>query len=257
LKRLVLYATIVSAAASSASAQNVINWPQNFAWQIDTGADYSSGRYGSTTDTNVLSIPIEGKVQLDRFRLEASLPYLDVKGPGVLAGGVVVGNGPVTTRSGIGDLNLGAAYLLSKDAADSPAIEVEGFVKVPTAGTNLGTGKYDYAVQANIYHSFTPRFMLFGSAGYQWLTSFSTYTLKSGVTATAGANYRASDDVSVGVSGSFRQEYYAGLGDAFTVSPYVLWTFDPHWRISTYGTFGSGKASPKYGFGMRLILFQS
>jgi opacity protein-like surface antigen len=255
VKRLIFCAALMAATAPSALAQSFINWPQDFQWQLDTGLDYSSGKYGAATNTTVLSVPLEGRVQLDRVRLEFSMPYVQEKGPGVLAGGVVVGSSTtVTTRSGLGDLNLGAAFVLNHDGEDMPAIEVEGLVKVPTAGAGIGTGKTDYGVQVNLYHSFTPRFMLFGSIGYQWLTSFSTYQLESGVAATAGANYRASDTTSIGISAAYRQEYFAGLGAETTVSPYVLWDISKHFRISGYGTLGIGKASPEYGLGMRLIV---
>jgi hypothetical protein len=255
VKRFIIYSALVSAVASGASAQSFINWPQAVAWQIDTGLDYSSGKYGAPDDTSVLSVPLEGRVQFDRVRLEFSLPYLEEKGPGVLAGVVVVGSGPVTMRSGIGDLNLGAAFLLNKDG-DLPAVELEGIVKAPTAGTGLGTGKVDYSVQANLYHSFTPRFMLFGSLGYQWLSDFSTIRLESGMTATGGVNYHVADAASIGLSAAFRQEYFAGLGNQVTVSPYVLWNLAPDWRVAGYGTFGAGKASPDYGFGFRLVYYR-
>lgn len=257
MKRILGLGLALAAMAQPATAQDFLDWlPQNTSWQIDSGADYSSGKYGATTRTDVWSVPLEGKVQLDRFRLEGTIPYANVTGPGIVADGLVVGSGPVRTRSGIGDLNLGAAYLLGKDG-DLPALEFEGFVKLPTADAGLGTGQTDYALQANTYHNITPQLMLFGSLGYQWLSSFSTFTLKDGVQATAGANFVASAQVNLGVSASYRQEYFAGLGDAFTVSPYVLWNIANNWRVTGYGTLGSGRASPQYGLGMRLIFYHS
>jgi hypothetical protein len=256
----VMAATVQSAAAQpstprNAPAQTFLN-RQNWQWQVDTGADYSSGRYGAATTTDVWSIPLDGKVQAGPFRLEGTIPYVSVTGPGVVADGVVVGSGPVNTRSGIGDLNLGAAYLLSKDA-DWPALEFEGIVKVPTAATGLGTGKTDFTLQANAYHYVTPKVMLFGSLGYQWLSSFSTFVLENGVQASAGANFVASTQFNLGMSASYRQEYFRGLGDAFTVSPYALWNIANNWRVTGYGTVGAGKASPEFGLGMRLIYYRS
>ncbi len=226
----------------------------SIAWQADTGFDYSVGKYGGQSDTRVLSIPLDLTLQADRLRLQATLPYLDVRGPGVFAGGVVVGgNNAVTTRTGLGDLNLGAAYLLTRDSTELPAIEIAGTVKVPTAGNNLGTGKFDYTAQANLYHSLTTRLMLFGSVGYQWLSSFRTYKLENGALASAGVNYKLADDTNVGVSASYREEYYPGLGKQFSMTPYALWDFDTHWRLSGYGIVGFTDASPRLGGGMRLI----
>ena len=223
-------------------------------WQAATGFDYSVGKYGGQSDTTIWSIPLDLALQADRLRLQATLPYLDVRGPGTVAGGVVVGgNSPVTTRSGLGDLNVGAAYLLSRDSTTLPAIEIAGSIKVPTANSDLGTGKYDYTAQANLYHWLTGRVMVFGSVGYQWLSSFRTYTLKDGVLASAGVNFKATDDTSIGVSAAYRQEYYDSLGEQFSMSPYVLWDFNKNWRLSGYGVVGFTDASPRLGGGMRLI----
>lgn len=252
----VLAPVALTALATPALAQDWQDFLQPSAFQIATGVDYSSGKYGASSDTTVLSIPLDMRAQFDRVRLEATLPYLQVKGPGVFTGGVVIGSGTSSTRSGLGDLTLGAAYLLHADSNALPAIEFEGLVKVPTAGSGLGTGKADYTAQANIYHSITPRVMLFGTVGYQWLSNFKTFTLENGVLASAGVNFKPTENWNIGVAASYHQEYYRGLGEQFTVSPYLLWNFAANWRISAYGIVGTTKASPDYGAGMRLIFAQ-
>jgi hypothetical protein len=226
-------------------------------WDFSSGLDYSEGRYGAARDTSVWSIPLSGRVQMDRLRLEAYMPYLNIRGPGVLVGGSVVGtNSVMNTRSGMGDLTLGAAYLLHADEARLPSIELAGSVKVPTASLELGTGKLDYNLQANINHSFSPRLMLFGSLGYSWLNDYLGYRLEDGMTATAGVNYRASNATSIGISANYREPYYQGLGPQFTVTPYALWRFASRWRVTVYGLTGYSAASPRAGGGVRLTFFQ-
>lgn len=257
MKRIAGAAAILAAISQPALAQSFLQLPQGIAWQIGTGLDYSEGKYGGTTKTTVLSVPVDARIELDRFRLDLTLPWENVTGPGILAGGVVVGTGPVKTRSGLGDLDATGAFTLTHDEGGLPAIDIGGSIKFPTANSELGTGKFDYSVQGNVYHSFTPQLMLFGSVGYQWLTSTSTIALKDGITASGGVNFKATDDVSVGLSANFRQEYFDSLGDQFTVSPYVLWNLMPNWRVSAYATAGAGKASPEFGVGGRLIFYQS
>src|SRR5258708_21017739 len=145
----------LAALSQPALAQSFLQWPENINGQVGTGLDYSEGKYGSTTKTTVLTIPIDARLEFDRFRIDATLPFLDVTGPGVLAGGVVVGTGPIKSRSGLGDLNVTGAFTLTHDDDTFPAIDIGGSVKFPTASTNLGTGKFDYAVEAHVYHSFT------------------------------------------------------------------------------------------------------
>ena len=239
----------------------LLNWPLQAAadtkWDAATGFDYSTGKYGAASNTTILSVPLAARVQMDAFRLELTVPYLDVKGPGTFASGVVLGgNNAVTTRSGLGDVTAGGAWTISPDSTSMPGVELAGTIKMPTASTNLGTGKFDYSVQTNISHSFTPDTMLFGTVGYQWLSDFRGFRLKDGVMAQAGVNYKSSADTNIGVSVNYRQPYYQTLSDQFSLSPYVLWTFAPHWRISAYGTVGFTNASPDAGGGMRLIFFQ-
>lgn len=226
-------------------------------WQIGTGFDYSSGRYGGTSDTTVLNVPLDVRVQLDRLRLDLSIPYVDIKGPGTFAGGVVVpGSSTVTRRSGLGDINLGAAWRITTDDPSFPGLELAGTVKIPTAKVGLGTGKPDFTALMNVNHTLSPKVLLFGSVGYQWLGNFRSFELKNGVLASAGVNFKPGQTTSLGLTASYRAEYWQGLGDAISLSPYFLWNFDKNWRITAYGVFGLSDASPRAGGGLRLAFFQ-
>jgi len=226
-------------------------------WDLASGFDYSTGRYGAASDTSILSIPFAARLQTDRMRLELTVPYLDVHGPGSFASGVVVGgNNASTTRTGIGDVTMGAAWIVNHDSGSMPGLELYGTVKAPTASSSLGTGKFDYSVAANLNHNISPSVMLFGSVGYQWLSDFRGINLENGGTAYAGLNYRSSDSTNIGVSANFRETYYHPLENQFSVSPYLLWTFAPHWRVSGYGLAGFTNSSPSVGGGARLIFFQ-
>src|SRR6185369_4002357 len=179
--------------------------------------DYSTGKYGAASDTSILSIPFGWRMQMERVRLELTVPYLDVHGPGSFASGVGVGgNNAITTRTGIGDVTAGAAWILNKDAGSLPGIELAGTVKVPSAPSTLGTGKFDYSVAANLNHNITPRVMLFGSVGYQWLSDYRGINLENGVTALGGLNYRSSDTTNIGFSANFRETYYRPLENQFS-----------------------------------------
>jgi hypothetical protein len=226
-------------------------------WDVASGFDYYTGKYGAASSTDVWSVPLSLRGQTDKFRVELNVPYLNVRGPGVFAGGVIVGgSNAVTTRSGLGDVNLGAAWILRQDDESLPGIELAGGIKLPTASASLGTQKFDYNIQTNFNHSLSQRVMLFGSLGYQWLNDFRGFQLEDGVTAMGGVNFKASNATSVGVSANFRQTYYRTLDDQFSLSPYALWSFAPNWRLSGYGTVGFTNSSPDIGAGMRIIFFQ-
>src|SRR5262245_4029474 len=224
-------------------------------WEAFVGADYSVGDYNASSDTTVVSVPLILHVQLNRLRLEANVPYLYVDGPGTFAGGIVVPGGTGGSRSGLGDINLGAAFLLNRGGETAPSFEIAGIVKVPTAGSGLGTEKFDYTAQLNVYQPLSMPVLIFASAGYQVLGDFGTFELEDGILASGGLNYKANDNVSVGFGLNYRQQYYQGLGDYVSFSPYLQWSFGGKWRITGYGLVGLTEASPRFGGGMRLGLF--
>ncbi len=245
-----------ASAADEGFFSTLQGYAQSTTWEVGTGVDYSTGRYGQLSDTSALSVPLNASVQIDRLRLEFTLPYLDVKGPGSYIGGIVLpGGGVPMTNSGLGDITLGAAWLAHRDDDTWPAVEIAGNLKVPTASAGLGTGKFDYGASLNFYHTLSPQFMLFGSVGYQWLSDFKTFHLENGVMASLGLNFKPRNSVGVGASVSYREQYFTGFGPQYSASPYAFWNFDDHWRVTGYGSFGFSQASPRIGGGLRLTLF--
>jgi len=167
----------------------------------------------------------------------------------------VPGNKAVTHRSGLGDITAGAAWLINRGGQSAPSFEIAGLVKVPTAGSGLGTQKFDYAAQMNVYEPLSSQFLLFGSAGYQWLGDFGTVKLEDGVVASAGLNYKPMESISTGFGVNYHQEYLHGLGDVFSLSPYLQWNFGGMFRVGAYGLVGLTNASPRFGGGLRLGLY--
>jgi hypothetical protein len=247
--------TLPASAQSTPPSQEPVS---TTTWEVFVGADYSVGEYGAASDTTVINVPVTLRVQLDRVRLEATVPYLYVDGPGTSAGGGVIvapGRNATTSRSGLGDLNLGAAFLLNRGGPSAPSFEIAGLVKVPTAGDGLGTEKFDYTAQLNVYQPLSTQVLLFASAGYQVLGDFGSVVLEDGIVAAAGLNYKPAESVSLGFGVNYRQEYYQAVGDYLSVSPYVQWSFGGMWRITGYGLVGLTDVSPRFGAGLRLGLF--
>ena len=248
----------VAAPAHSATVGPTSGLSADTSFELATGVDYSVGKYGATSDTSVVGIPLDLKVQLGSLRLQASLPYDWVKGPGLLVGGVAVTNpnAPTTSRSGIGDLNLAAAYLLNHEKGALPAIELGVGVKAPTAKLGIGTTKADFSVTGSAYKTIAPGFMLFGSVGYSWLGSLPNYQLKNGVTASGGVNYKPTPNQNIGVSLGYRQPVSAGVEPQVVVSPYLTYRIRKQWGVTLYGLAGLTSASPRVGGGLRLSLFR-
>jgi len=49
--------------------------------QLSTGADYSSGDFGGTSNTEVLVVPISARLRIGDWSLRGTLPYLQITGP--------------------------------------------------------------------------------------------------------------------------------------------------------------------------------
>jgi hypothetical protein len=242
------------AASNTAAAEQDVN-----SFELSTGFDYSVGKYGALVDTSVKDVPVEAKAQLGRVRLQASLPYVWIKGPGQIVGGVVVGStnpAAVAERHGIGDLTVTGAYRLTDDHGGLPMIELGGNVKFPTADQTIGTGKTDYGVNVAMYKSLGQTVTLFGSVGYSWLGSPAAYQLKDGITAYGGFNLRPDPAVNLGASVSYREPVATGLSGQAVVSPYLTWRFSKNLGLTAYGLAGLNDASPRIGAGLRLTLFQ-
>jgi hypothetical protein len=228
-----------------------------FEVEIATGADYSIGDYGAALDTRVWSVPLDLKVRSGRFRAEASLPWVHLKGPGQIVGGVVVQDpaGGTASRSGIGDLNLSTAYMITTEEGAMPTLELGGAVKVPTAKTTIGTGELDWSLTASVYKSVGSGVMLFGSVGYSWLGSPAAYSLKNGVMASGGLNYQREDGQNYGVSLAWREPVATGYQGQAVVSPYMTYRFSKRLGLTLYGMAGLNDASPRAGGGLRLSVF--
>lgn len=142
---------------------------------LSTGFDYSTGKYGGTTATDVLYIPVTGKVQFDYLYLKLTVPYISMTG----TGDVVLGMGRMgrqstttttsksTTRSGLGDVVGTAGYTFYE--SDAVMLDLVGNVKFGTADAqkNLGTGENDYSAQIDGFYTTAGGATLFATMGYK------------------------------------------------------------------------------------------
>ncbi len=242
----------------------------SFDWSFSTGIDYVAGKYGAkcavsltnltctTTGTTVFELPASAALQVGRLRLEATVPYIDIEGPGKFAGnfGLPVIVAPASNepkhRSGLGDISIGAAWLISREGTILPAIEIAGVTKLPTAGSGLGTGKTDYGAQVNLYRTLLPGLTAYGSLGYQWIGDINTIKLHSGARATVGADFRFAR-LGAGAMIDFQQSAWQGANSYATLNPYITWHFLGGVGLQLYTTVGMTHASPSHGWGMRLV----
>lgn len=168
---------------------------------ISLGGSVWSGDFGAPTDTFITSALLGARYRIGNLRLSATLPRMRIRSDGTLFAGI---NGapmfvsPTTqpqnrVRQGLGDLTLGAAYLV-----DTPALgldlELLGRVKLPTASASsqLSTGRTDVALGASVSKTIgrlTPSV----TATYRWFGDTDQWKFHNGVEISAGASYAVTD----------------------------------------------------------------
>lgn len=245
-------AMAMAAAAGAASAQ--IRLPTTYDASVSAGVDYSSGDYGTSTRTDILIAPVTGTFKTDGWRFSATIPYLEIKGAGVVLGpdGRPLPGVPTTsgTRSGVGDLSLAATGTLPSSMTGNFLVDFTGRVKFPTSAESkhLGTGKTDYAISTDISYpmgAWAP----FVTVGYRIPGDTEGLNLRNSVSASVGTSLAVDKTVFIA-----SYDYYesssplaADSHDLFgavsaPLTDRVNWTF--------YGIAGLSDGSPDYEAGL-------
>ena len=246
-------------------------------FSLSTGANYSSGKYGTSTTTDIWSVPFTAEYQSDRWTFKLIVPYVSITG----AGNVIPGTGPVrnsnplgrglghllggnpnpapgttsttsarTSASGLGDVVASAGYTVLTSADRSFALDLTGKVKFGTADANkgLGTGQNDYGLALDTY-KVLGRWTPFGGVGWTKYGSSQYIRLKNGFDANAGVNYRVATTDNVGVYYYYRQRIAVGGASQSELTAYLNHDFGNHVRLQGYALGGMANGSPDWGAG--------
>lgn len=155
-------------------------------YTFTTGAEYTSGDYGTGIDTSSWYVPFTVGYGAETYAWSVTVPFIRVDGSTQVSGirsTTLRGRGGVQSQtvstisneervdSGLGDITLSASYRLQKETPATPWLGVTGKIKFGTADEdkNLGTGETDYAVQVE-----AAKGMFDGLVGYNFLGDTAT-----------------------------------------------------------------------------------
>ncbi len=168
---------------------------------LTSGFDYSTGKYGTNSETTILYVPVTLKVLYDYAYFKLTIPYISVTS----VGGVVAGIGPVkktvttkiTTNSGLGDIVATAGYTVFEN--DTFALDTVANIKFGTAdaGQSLGTGENDYSAQLDGFYT-AGKQTWFATAGYKVIGVPAGTSLHNIFYGTLGASQKLNDEASAG-----------------------------------------------------------
>lgn len=224
---------------------------------LSTGLDFSSGDFGTDTDTDVLYAPSSLKLEWDPFFIKVTVPYVIVDGDVVLIDGQPEGGpGFEGTRNGIGDIVVSGGYVYFPTSGFLPVIELSGKVKLATADEDkgLGTGEENYTLQLDVskqFGWFTP----FGAIGYKFIGNPPDLKFDDKLFASGGFSARLGDRMSVGVVYDWAQSAVSGRSDIQEISPFASIRFGKNFSVDPYALVGLSNSSPDWGVGFQLRAF--
>lgn len=242
-------------------------------FSLSGGADYSSGKYGTSVTTDIWSAPLTAAYQTDRWTFKLVVPYVSISG----SNNVIPGAGPVSnlnptgrgrgksgsttssvvdttgSASGLGDVVASVGYEVFSSADRSFGLDLTGKVKFGTADENkgLGTGKNDYGVSLDSYKvvgNWTP----FGGVGWTRYGSSPYITLKNAFNANLGVDYKLSGNDHFGGIYYYREKVVSGGPAQSELTAYWNHKFGQAWRLQSYVLSGLTNGSPDWGVGASL-----
>lgn len=228
-------------------------------WQTYVGFDFSSGKYGESSTTEMLYLPLIVKYQTFPLSFKATVPYLHISGPVSAVGGfdgieitdtTSSSDNEIRNVSGLGDVQLSASWAMDTLWNHAPYADLVAKVKLPTADEDkgLGTGELDTQLQldlASVHGAYTPLFTI----GHKWpgYDGFKNQTLAS-----LGFDFRISEKNNLGTLFDYRD------ASSDSQEPRREWTFyyqyklSRQYRLMSYVVTGSTSASPDWSFGAQI-----
>lgn len=240
-------------AASGAKAQDSL---QDFVWttRVSAAFDYSSGKYGAPTPTDISFLPITVQSSRGPWTLKGSLPWMAVDGPALILDGSGAGSaGTRADRSinGLGDLNLSATYALDSLYDSGVYIDFTGRVKLPTASfkKGLGTGRVDVVAQVDASASVGDT-LPFATFGYKATGSRTALVLRDVLFGSVGMQYMWNEGIATGLAYDYRQSSIKSLSDPQEGSVYLSVRINDRLSMNVYGVVGFSANSPTAGGGV-------
>ena len=226
-------------------------------FSLGTGFDYSSGKYGNATSTDILYIPVTGKYESDKLTLKLTVPYISVSGQGGVIrelgkmGPLPSPGTPKKTNSGLGDITTSAGYNVY--SGDSLSFDVVGNIKFGTADAKkgLGTGRNDYSAQLDGYYTLDQT-TLFATAGYKVYGSPTGVNLSGVPYDTIGVSQKLSEATSAGVMLDVAKSPSTFSSDQREVTVYISQKIAPNTKVQANVLKGFANGSPDFGGGVMI-----
>jgi hypothetical protein len=221
---------------------------------FSSGVDYSSGDYGTTTDTDIIYVPFALKYKTDRWSTKLTVPYISIRGTGSVrpeVGAVAASSATRTTESGLGDVVASGTYTFYEDLENEFFADITGKVKFGTADDTkgLGTGEMDYTVQLDVMKVFGDITPMAGF-GYKNLGDSSTLTLNNVLTWNVGVDYKVDNRTNIGAFYDWREKATSTSKNQQDASIYLSYKANDNLKLQPYAGMGLSDGSPDLNLGL-------
>jgi hypothetical protein len=232
-------------------------------FSLGAGVNYSAGKYGTSTQTKILSVPFSARYETDVWTFKLTVPYLSVTSPANVVPGVGSFDSSrsrrrraagTTTESGLGDTVASATYNAYYDSAAGRGLDLTGRIKLPSADADkgLGTGSTDESVQVDVYQTFD-RLTVFADVGYTFFGHSDFVQLDNALNYGIGASNKVSASDSVGASLDGRARVTPGGAPQRELTVFWNRRTDSATRLQAYFLVGLAKGSPDRGLGLSVL----
>jgi hypothetical protein len=233
--------------------------------KISAGFESSTGDYGQANSTDIWYFPVVTKATYRNWTARLTVPYMRIKGPGTVIGGVVIcrdisgkeddcsvvnPGATVTTESGLGDIIGALTYMIDIQKYDV-FLDFTGKIKFPTADEDkrLGTGETDYTIQMDATKMFG-RAYIFGGIGRKFVGDNAQFQLDDIWLVNAGSDYQVNKKFGIGASYNFR-ESASTAEDANEATGFVTYKVTDSVTAMLYGVIGFSDGSPDESVGLQ------
>jgi hypothetical protein len=224
---------------------------------LGTGINYTTGKYGESEKTSIVTIPILARYERDAWSFRATVPYLRITGPGTVIPGVGHAErrgrsaGGTRTESGMGDSTLSASYTMYSGTTNRSGVGLSGKLKLATGDEDrgLGTGSNDVSVQVDAFQEIE-RNTVFGVLGYTVFGDSSVVQLENVANVGVGASHRLDTGDSVGLAFDARQGATPAPAPQRELTAFWNHKLEGNWRTQAYFLKGFARGSPDWGLGI-------
>jgi len=245
---------VMAAVSLSVHAQQQESAPRH---SSSLGGYYSKGYYDQELPTRVRYLPYTHELSIPNWRFKASLPVLEIAGPGNIL--VDIGNvggdpGALVSESGVGDLTLSATWEMPLWSENAPFLDITASLKVPTADEQrgLGTGKPDAGIQVDAYQVIGG-FTTFASLGYRYRHRSAVFEgLKDSFNASLGLTRPLGESLQAGLIYDFRQAPSKFSGETHDWLPYLSGAIKPELSLMVYWIEGFTVDSADTALGVQI-----